>query len=69
MRICLDTKAPMIPVSIVGAEEIHPMIARGSWVADALGVPYLPITPTFPWLGMLGLIPLPSKWTITFAER
>jgi len=68
VRICLDTKAPMIPVSIVGAEEIHPMIARGSWVADALGVPYLPITPTFPWLGLLGLIPLPSKWTITFAE-
>jgi 1-acyl-sn-glycerol-3-phosphate acyltransferase len=68
VRICLDTKAPMIPVAIVGAEEIHPMIARGSWVADALGVPYLPITPTFPWLGLLGLIPLPSKWTITFGE-
>lgn len=68
VRICLDTKAPMVPVAIVGAEEIHPMIARGSWIADALGVPYLPITPTFPWLGLLGLIPLPSKWTITFAE-
>lgn len=68
VRICLDTKAPMVPVAIVGAEEIHPMIARGSWVADALGVPYLPITPTFPWLGLLGLIPLPSKWTITFGE-
>ena len=68
VRICLDTKAPMIPVAVVGAEEIHPMVARGSWIADAVGVPYLPITPTFPWLGLLGLIPLPSKWTISFAE-
>lgn len=68
VRICLDTKAPMVPVAIVGAEEIHPMIARGSWIAEALGVPYVPVTPTFPWLGLLGLIPLPSKWTISFAE-
>ena len=68
VKICLDTKAPLVPVAVVGAEEIHPMIGRGSWIADIVGVPYLPITPFFPWLGLLGAIPLPSKWTIGFSE-
>lgn len=64
VKICLDTKSPLIPVAVVGAEEIHPMIGRGSWIAEPMGVPYFPVTPIFPWLGILGLIPLPSKWTI-----
>jgi hypothetical protein len=28
----------------------------------------VPITPTFPWLGLAGLIPLPSKWFIAFGK-
>ena len=28
----------------------------------------MPITPLFPWLGPLGMIPLPSKWIIEFGE-
>lgn len=68
VKICLDTKSPMVPVAVIGAEEIHPMIGRGSWLAEPMGVPYIPITPFFPWLGLLGLIPLPSKWTISFSE-
>jgi hypothetical protein len=35
-------------------------------VAKLLGLPYLPVTPTWPWLGPLGLIPLPTKWRIEF---
>jgi hypothetical protein len=35
-------------------------------VARLFGLPYAPVTPTFPWLGPLGLIPLPSKWIIEF---
>ena len=31
-------------------------------------LPYFPVTPTFPWLGPLGLVPLPSKWLIEFGE-
>ena len=27
----------------------------------------MPITPTFPWLGPAGLLPLPSKWRLVFA--
>jgi len=61
-------QVPIIPVSVVGSEEIYPMIARAPAVARALGLPYFPITPLFPWLGPLGLIPLPSKWIIQFGE-
>jgi 1-acyl-sn-glycerol-3-phosphate acyltransferase len=59
---------PIIPCSIVGAEEIYPMIGNLKTLARLLGVPYIPMTPTFPWLGPLGLIPLPSKWIIQFGE-
>lgn len=61
-------QVPLIPVSIVGSEEIYPLIATAPTLARALGVPYFPITPTYPWLGLLGLIPLPSKWIIQFGE-
>lgn len=64
----LRTKTPIIPVSIVGAEEIYPMIGNLKPIARMFGLPYFPITPTFPWLGPLGAIPLPSKWIIEFGE-
>ncbi|WP_345597055.1 lysophospholipid acyltransferase family protein [Streptomyces marokkonensis] len=60
--------APIIPCSIVGAEEIYPMIGNAKTVARLLGFPYFPLTPTFPWLGPLGAVPLPTKWTIQFGE-
>ncbi len=59
---------PIIPCSIVGAEEIYPKIGDLRFLARILGLPYLPITPFFPWLGPLGLVPLPSKWMIEFGE-
>ena len=55
-------------MSIVGAEEIYPIIGNLKTLARLVGVPYVAITPTFPWLGPLGLIPLPSKWIIEFGE-
>ena len=58
--------APIIPVSVVGSEEIYPMVADLAPVAKAFGLPYLPITPFWPLLGPLGLVPLPSKWRIQF---
>jgi 1-acyl-sn-glycerol-3-phosphate acyltransferase len=64
----LRTGKPIIPCSIVGAEEIYPMIGNAKTLARLAGVPYLPITPFFPWLGALGAIPLPSKWIIEFGE-
>jgi 1-acyl-sn-glycerol-3-phosphate acyltransferase len=62
----LRTGAPIIPVAIVGAEEIYPMLADITPLARLLKLPYFPVTPTFPWLGPLGLVPLPSKWLIEF---
>ena len=64
----LRTGAPIIPCSIVGAEEIYPMIGNAKTLARLLGLPYFPITPTFPLLGPLGAVPLPSKWIIEFGE-
>ncbi len=62
----LRTGVPIVPCSIVGAEEIYPMLGNLGAVARLIGVPYLPVTPTFPLLGVLGLVPLPSKWIIEF---
>jgi 1-acyl-sn-glycerol-3-phosphate acyltransferase len=61
-------QVPIIPVSIVGSEEIYPLISSAPALARALGLPYFPITPLFPWFGVLGLVPLPSKWIIEFGE-
>ena len=62
----LRTGTPIVPVAIVGAEEIYPILADLKPLARLLGIPYSPVTPTFPWLGPLGLVPLPSKWMIQF---
>ncbi|HYR50727.1 MAG TPA: lysophospholipid acyltransferase family protein [Candidatus Eisenbacteria bacterium] len=58
--------APIIPVSVVGSEEIYPMVADLAPLARFFGLPYFPVTPFWPWLGPLGMIPLPSKWRIQF---
>jgi len=68
VHAALKTGVPIIPVSIVGAEEIHPVLANVKTLARLLNLPYFPITPTFPLLGPLGLVPLPSKWYIEFGE-
>ncbi|WP_030549162.1 lysophospholipid acyltransferase family protein [Streptomyces albus] len=64
----LRAGVPIVPCSIVGAEEIYPMVGNARTVARLLGLPYFPVTPTFPWLGPLGAVPLPTKWTIQFGE-
>jgi 1-acyl-sn-glycerol-3-phosphate acyltransferase len=64
----LRSQVPIVPCSIVGAEEIYPIIGNMKTLARLLGLPYLPVTPTFPLLGPLGMIPLPSKWIIEFGE-
>jgi 1-acyl-sn-glycerol-3-phosphate acyltransferase len=64
----MRAQVPIVPVSIVGAEEIYPLVGNVPSLARLLGLPYLPITPFFPLLGPLGLVPLPSKWIIEFGE-
>jgi 1-acyl-sn-glycerol-3-phosphate acyltransferase len=59
---------PIVPVAIVGAEEIHPLLGKITKLAQPLGLPYIPITPTFPLLGPFGLLPVPTKWSIQVGE-
>jgi 1-acyl-sn-glycerol-3-phosphate acyltransferase len=66
VRLARKARVPIIPVAIVGAEEIHPVLGKITSLAQPLGIPYIPITPTFPLLGPLGLLPVPTKWTIRF---
>jgi 1-acyl-sn-glycerol-3-phosphate acyltransferase len=68
IKLALKCDAPIIPTAVVGAEEIHPMVTRVTWLAKSIGIPYIPVTPTFPFLGAAGLIPLPTKWIIAFGE-
>ena len=69
VRLAREAKVPIIPVAIVGAEEIHPLLGRMTRLAKPFGLPYIPITPTFPLLGPLGLLPVPTKWSITDRRR
>lgn len=66
IKLALRTGAPIIPLSIVGAEESAPMLYRIEYLTQALGLPFIPVTPTFPALGPLGLVPAPTKWKLTF---
>ncbi len=67
-RLHLETGAPVVPVGIVGSEEAHPIIFSSEYLAERLNIAFFPVTLTFPWLGPLGLLPLPSKWYITIGK-
>ncbi len=68
IKMALRTRAPIIPVSVVGAEETYISLAKSPIMAKIVGFPYFPISPTFPWTGLFGFVPLPTKWTIDFGE-
>lgn len=68
IRLALKTQSPIIPVAVIGAEEIHPLIYKSAVLARPLKLPFIPVTPSFPLLGPLGVVPLPTKWTIVFGK-
>ena len=68
MRLALEKKAPIIPVAVIGAEEQAPSFYNWRWMAKQLGAPALPITPFFPWLGPLGLLPMPVQYHVHFGK-
>jgi 1-acyl-sn-glycerol-3-phosphate acyltransferase len=67
-RLALALDVPIVPVAVVGAEEIYPLVGRMESLGRMLGMPYLPLTPFFPLLGPLGALPLPTKWFIRFGK-
>lgn len=66
MRLALETRTPIVPVAVVGAEETYPQIANIGWLARLMKVPYVPVTPFFPLLGPLGALPLPVQIDLRF---
>ncbi len=68
VKMALKTQAPIIPVAVVGAEETYISLAKVPSIARLIHFPYFPISTTFPWFGLLGFVPLPTKWTIDFGE-
>ncbi len=68
VRLALAGGLPIVPVAVIGAEAAHPILFKVQTLARLVGLPFVPVTPTFPWLGPLGAIPLPSKWSIEFGE-
>ena len=66
MELSIKYKAPIVPCAVIGGEEQAPAFVDYKPIANALGMPYFPLTPTFPWLGLLGLIPYPSKYHLYF---
>jgi len=68
MRLALETDTPIIPIAVVGSEEQAPAIANVMPLARLVGIPAFPVTLTWPWLGPLGMVPLPVKYRIYFGE-
>lgn len=68
VQMAFITQAPIIPVSIVGAEETYITIYKSEFIARLIGFPFFPITVAWPWLGPLGFIPFPTKWYIDIGE-
>ena len=68
IRAAVENRVPLVPVGIVGAEEAHPILFKAMLPARALGMPFVPVTPTFPLLGPLGLLPLPTKWIVEIGD-
>jgi 1-acyl-sn-glycerol-3-phosphate acyltransferase len=66
IKMAIRTHSPIIPTCVVGAEETYISLSKSETMAKLIGFPYFPLTPTFPWTGLLGFVPLPTKWAIDF---
>jgi 1-acyl-sn-glycerol-3-phosphate acyltransferase len=64
----LRWRAPVVPVAFLGSDDQAPILYDLQPLARRLGLPTLPITPTFPWLGPLGLLPYPVRYRIIYGE-
>lgn len=64
----LRHRVPIIPVAVVGADDQAPVLWDLKPLAKLLGLPFFPVTPTFPLLGPLGLLPYPVRYEIAYGE-
>jgi 1-acyl-sn-glycerol-3-phosphate acyltransferase len=68
MELSLLNKTPIVPTAVIGAEEQYPYMLDLKPLARALNFPYMPVTPLMLFLGPLGMLPLPTKYTIYYGE-
>jgi 1-acyl-sn-glycerol-3-phosphate acyltransferase len=69
VEAAMRAQAPIVPVCVVGAEESAPIFAQVNVLQKLTGLIYFPITPSFPWLGPLGMLGyLPAKFKLRFLE-
>jgi 1-acyl-sn-glycerol-3-phosphate acyltransferase len=69
VEAAMRAEAKLVPVCVVGAEEAAPIFAQVGLMKRLTGLLYFPVTPTFPWLGPLGMLGyLPAKFKIRFLE-
>jgi 1-acyl-sn-glycerol-3-phosphate acyltransferase len=68
VELAITYQAPVVPVAFVGPDEQAPILFRIDRWARRFGLPFLPITPTFPLLGVAGLVPYPVKYHIRYGE-
>jgi 1-acyl-sn-glycerol-3-phosphate acyltransferase len=61
-------RVPVIPMAIIGPDDQAPILYDLKTIARWLRLPAFPITPTFPWLGPLGLLPYPVRYRIVYGE-
>jgi len=64
----LRARAPIVPMAVVGSDDQAPILYDLGALARRLGLPFFPVTPTFPWLGPLGLLPYPVRYKIVYGE-
>jgi 1-acyl-sn-glycerol-3-phosphate acyltransferase len=64
----LRARTPIIPTAVVGTDDQAPILHDFQGLAKRLGLPALPITPTFPLLGPIGLLPYPVRYRIVYGE-
>ena len=65
VEAAMRAEAQLVPVCVVGAEEAAPIFAQVGIMKRLTGLLYFPLTPTFPWLGPLGMLGyLPAKFKI-----
>jgi 1-acyl-sn-glycerol-3-phosphate acyltransferase len=69
VEAAMRAQAKLVPVCVVGAEEAAPIFAQVGLMKRLTGLLYFPVTPTFPWLGPLGMLGyLPAKFKVRFLE-
>ncbi len=69
VEAAMRARVPIVPVCVVGAEEAQPVFAQLNLLKRLTGLLYVPLTPTFPHLGPLGMLGyLPAKFKLRFLE-